>query len=239
MGNSAQGTGYGCELPAMVELWRSVWRAQPDAVFGVATLAAGGSEGNGQHMAGMRWSETSNFGTLPSPAMPNSFVAQVYDLGDPWAAKEKGWSGGDPMNCSLPDPATEKYGVNCTRWNSSNWSAGMQPYADLIRTNSPSGNPGVNFMGGIHPRLKRPVGHRLAVAAASLMHEKTPLTGPTIAGCQLSGSTIADRQLTLKFNLTLLGDDTVQVQNFVNADGSDANNMSTWAGTGAINAVSL
>ena len=33
------------------------------------------------HMAGMRWSETANFGTLPAPAMPLSFVAQVYDLG--------------------------------------------------------------------------------------------------------------------------------------------------------------
>lgn len=152
MGNSAKGTGYGCELPAMVEFWRSIWRAKSDALFGVATLAAGGSEGNGQHMAGMRWSETSNFGTLPSPAMPNSFVAQVYDLGDPWAAKEKGWSGGDVMNCSLPNPATGKYGVNCTKWDTTKWSAGMQPYADLIRKNNPSGNPGVNFMGGIqHP----------------------------------------------------------------------------------------
>ena len=53
-------------------------------LFGVATLAAGGSEGNGQHMAGMRWSQTANYGTLPSPGLPNSFVAQVYDLGDPW-----------------------------------------------------------------------------------------------------------------------------------------------------------
>ena len=32
----------------------------------------------------MRWSQTSNFGTLPSPAMPNSFLAHAYDLGDPW-----------------------------------------------------------------------------------------------------------------------------------------------------------
>ena len=60
MGNSATGVGYGCELPTMVDEWRSVWDAEPDALFGVATLAAGGSEGNGQHMAGMRWSETAN-----------------------------------------------------------------------------------------------------------------------------------------------------------------------------------
>jgi hypothetical protein len=56
-----------------------------------------------------------------------------YDLGDPWAAKEKGWSGGDQWNCSLPDPATGKYGPNCTKWDPSSWSAGMLPYAPLIR----------------------------------------------------------------------------------------------------------
>ena len=80
--------------------------------------------------------------------MPHSFLAQVYDLGDPWAAKEKGWSGGDPYNCSLPDPATGKYGPNCTKWDPETWSAGMQPYATLIRANDPSGLPGINFMGG-------------------------------------------------------------------------------------------
>ena len=72
--------------------------------------------------------------------------------GDPWAAQEKGWSGGDTMNCSLPNPATGKYGPNCTAWDTSKWLPGMQPYAALIRANNPSGNPGVNFMGGIHPR---------------------------------------------------------------------------------------
>ena len=45
-------------------------------------------------MGGMRWSQTANYGVLPNPRMPNSFLAQVYDLGDPWAAKEKGWTGG-------------------------------------------------------------------------------------------------------------------------------------------------
>eukprot|EP00661_Eupelagonemidae_sp_cell13_P010654 gene10654-biopygen7784 len=32
------------------------------------TPCAGGSEGNGQHMAWMRWSQTANFGSLPAPA---------------------------------------------------------------------------------------------------------------------------------------------------------------------------
>ena len=82
MGNSKDGTGYGCSLPAMINSWRKAWTGGSsgenddgdDAVaaeesqqrlFGVATLAAGGSEGNGIHMAGMRWSQTANFGAFP------------------------------------------------------------------------------------------------------------------------------------------------------------------------------
>ena len=47
------------QLPAMVADWRAVWSATPGttdplAPFGVATLAAGGSEGNAGHMAAMR-----------------------------------------------------------------------------------------------------------------------------------------------------------------------------------------
>ncbi len=80
MGNSKDGTGYGCSLPAMIDLWRSAWTgASSDALFGIATLAAGGSEGPGWHMSGMRWSETANYGHWDNPAMPNSFGAQVYD----------------------------------------------------------------------------------------------------------------------------------------------------------------
>ena len=45
VGSSLDGTGYGCELPAMVADWRAVWSAIPGttdplAPFGVATLAA-------------------------------------------------------------------------------------------------------------------------------------------------------------------------------------------------------
>lgn len=247
MGNYLDGTGYGCELPTLVSFWRSIWRAQPDALFGVATLAAGGSEGNGQHMAGMRWSQTANYGLLPNKAMPHSFLAQVYDLGDPWAAKEKGWSGGDQYNCSLPNPATGKYGPNCTKWDPSTWSPGMQPYAALVRANNPSGNPGVNFMGGIHPRLKRPVGHRLAVAAAALLHSADPsnpepLTGPTIAGCSVTGGggggggggvgggVGSTPTLTLQFDKKLLGNDDVSVQPF-------ETNMSLWNGVDSLTAM--
>ena len=94
----------------------------------------------------------------------------------------------------------------------------MQPYAPLIRRNAPSGVPGTNFMGGIHPRLKRPVGRRLAVAAAALLHPKgghaaIPLSGPTLSGCRFEATgppSSSGATMTLQFNATLLGDDEVQ-----------------------------
>lgn len=111
-------------------------------------------------------------------------------------------------------------------------------------------------MGGIHPRLKRPVGRRLAVAAASIMHQRAnsnedgtemttntigvPFTGPTIAGCTYSSgrrsntgyrraehSDIATPSLTLHFNQTLLAGDTLMVQDF-------NTNMSTWSGVDSL-----
>ena len=90
VGNVLNGSGYGCELPAMVADWRSVWSATsgttaPLAPFGIATLAAGGSEGHSGAMAAMRWSQTANYGHFDNPALPATFGAQLYDLGDPWA----------------------------------------------------------------------------------------------------------------------------------------------------------
>jgi len=287
MGNSQDGTGYGCSLPAMVKSWRSVWRAPENALFGVATLAAGGSEGAGQHMGGMRWSQTANYGSWPNPAMPHSFGAQVYDLGDPWShlgdgnprmtnqttgnvvvpevlkccfSPQPNASGQttpngcpnstskdpsmhkscpDPLNCSLPDPSTGKYGSSCLPWADLTWGAKLKPFAPLIRANSPSGVPGVNFMGGIHPRLKRPVGYRLAHAAAMQLKQQElgaksggggggsstaasgAITGPTISGCAHAAGTDA---VTLTFNASLLGGEGLLLRPF------DANETGCWLG---------
>ena len=85
VGNSVDGTGYGCELPAMVASWRKIWSStsgttDPMAPFGIATLAAGGSEGNNGHIANMRWSEQANYGVWDNPALPNTFGAQISML---------------------------------------------------------------------------------------------------------------------------------------------------------------
>ena len=59
------------------------------------------------------------------------------------------------------------------------------------------------YMGpGIHPRLKKPFGQRLAASAlVSIYGWPGPATGPTLSGCAVDA---ASQQLTLKFNATLL-----------------------------------
>ena len=69
----------------MIEAWRGYWSATPgttdrQAAFGIVTLAAGGSEGHPQNMAGMRWSQSANYGDVPNPAMPNVFLAHGADI---------------------------------------------------------------------------------------------------------------------------------------------------------------
>ena len=51
-------------------------------IFGLSSricahrLASSGSEG-GPNMGAMRYAQTANYGVLPNPSMPNTFVAQV------------------------------------------------------------------------------------------------------------------------------------------------------------------
>lgn len=52
------------------------------------------------------------------------------------------------------------------------------------------------YIGPIHPRDKKPVGDRLAAAAASIAYGlQGPFTGPTLAGCQM-----AHGKITVQFN---------------------------------------
>jgi hypothetical protein len=65
-GSSLRGVGYGCLLPALVREWRRVWSAEPGttaplAPFGVVSIAPGGSEGAGYHLAAFRWSQTGGY----------------------------------------------------------------------------------------------------------------------------------------------------------------------------------
>ena len=64
--------------------WRAAWSKVPNttdplAPFGVVTLASSGSEG-GPNFGTMRIAQTMSYGVLPTPTMPNTFVAQVRVL---------------------------------------------------------------------------------------------------------------------------------------------------------------
>ena len=197
-GNSVAKTGYGCQMPAMIDLWRAAWSAEkgttdPNAPFGLVVLPGSGSEG-GPNMGAMNWAQTANYGVTPNPAMPNVFSAQAYDLNDPWGDK----------SC---------YGMQCC-WNNYNATActsaltkkGFKPtdcvnYCSILQ--------GTNvYMGGIHPRIKKPVGYRLAAAAiATVYNVSGAYTGPTIAGCDVSGA-----KLTVKMDPTLLAGGSVTIQ---------------------------
>lgn len=215
MGSSATNVGYGCALPKMIAKYRARWSSTPGTTdplvpFGIVTLAAGTSEGNGKNMAGMRFSQSCNYGVLPNSACPNTFLAQAFDISDPWESFDC-----DGQHCSLPDPKTGAYGPNCiSPWTDlSKWDPIMLPLAAMIRNDSTP-----SYMGGIHPRIKPPVGVRLAQAFLNGIRGdgSKAATGPTISSCTTSSNSI-----TVRYNSTLLRNERVTVSSF-NTD------MSTW-----------
>ena len=56
-----------------------------------------------QNMGAMRWAQTANAGVLPSDELPNTFLAQAYDLDDPWGpAMGNCFAGRDTWACCEP-----------------------------------------------------------------------------------------------------------------------------------------
>lgn len=191
-GNQLRHSGYACLMPTLVSQWRSIWSAtsgtDPMAPFGLVTLAPSGTEG-GSDIGTMRWAQTGNYGTLPNPVMPNTFIAQAFDLNDQWSND----SCYGKVHCpSLPENASNPWGQcagYCESVAVTNW-----------------------YMGPIHPRDKKPVGLRLAQAASVIAYaNKGWSNGPTLSGCSM-----ADNKITVKFNMTMLSEggsvDKVKVQ---------------------------
>ena len=166
---------------------------------------------------------------LPNPIMPNTFLAQAFDLDDPWGDKTcYGYSCCDPyegpnmenciaLHCNVPN-STVAGGAACLKarcaqpFNSTNCvnnlqKMGLPPTGCDDYCAALHGTP--VYMGGIHPRLKRPVGERLAIAAYNQVYGGSgAATGPTIAGCTADG---ADK-LTITFDLQLMGSSKLVVQ---------------------------
>ena len=105
----------------------------------------------------MRWSQTGNYGVLPNAALPNTFLAHAYDLGDPWlenpsctqwkCCKEYGAQYWNATSC----------GVHFGNSSASGAAECAAACEGILNT--------TYYMGPIHPRIKKPVGERLAAAA--------------------------------------------------------------------------
>lgn len=136
---------------------------------------------------GLRVAQTGGYGHMPNPALPNTFLGQAFDHGEPctcdrnaqppngcWANKQcYGWS--------------KPFSLNRT-WNYQN--------------------------SGIHPRVKETVGKRLARAAYGLSRSHAPRPQPTpkLSGCRLERAAGAAAQLVLLFDTALLGGESVDLQ---------------------------
>jgi len=240
-GNSAANVGYGCLQRALVKGWRAAWSStepgttDPNAPFGIVTLASSGSEG-GPHMGAMRQAQTASYGVLPGPqgsGMENTFFAQAYDLDDEWGGP--GWAhlachhNNEGKPCSAPpyhQPCLtlqccpvggHQPGVNTTTCNAT--------FAKLCTNacNAAASTP--QYMGGIHPRSKKQVGDRLGTAAFNTVYGgKGSFTGPTLSSCSITsdeggsggdsggdGGGGGGSSLIIQFNTALLAGDTLML----------------------------
>eukprot|EP01060_Flectonema_neradi_P022565 TRINITY_DN30805_c0_g1_i1.p1 TRINITY_DN30805_c0_g1~~TRINITY_DN30805_c0_g1_i1.p1 ORF type:complete len:736 (+),score=147.42 TRINITY_DN30805_c0_g1_i1:123-2330(+) len=201
-GNTKNHSGYGCEQVSLVNSWRKIWgessSTNATAPFGIVCLAPDSSEGGGKSLANFRWSQTGNYGVVPNPLLENAFMALAFDLADPWTHNTRT----DSVNCSHPNPATGKYNPKCI-WDPSSWDQQLQVMAPSVRKNDAP-----VYMGSIHPRIKLPVGRRLATAAYNLYYGGSGLrASPAISGCSVNGDKI-------NINFSLLGEDTILVRDF-------------------------
>ena len=90
-GSSLSNRGYSCMLPLMIRHFRNMWSVTPGTTdpllpFFIVALHDGGEEGWGGNMGAMRYAQTAGYGTLPNPLMPNTFLVEAHDAGDPWGA---------------------------------------------------------------------------------------------------------------------------------------------------------
>jgi len=207
-GSAAENVGYSCKQRELVKGWRAIWSqtegtTDPHAPFGLVTLASSGSEG-GPNMGAMRLAQTAGYGVLPNDALPNSFFAQAGDLEDAW-----GPAAGPCFSAFTNQWGCCDKGMYHANRSSETCIAGTKGKPEICDP-ACAAAAGTPTEGGIHPRSKREVGERLAVAAYNSVYGGTDaVTGPTLSSC-----TIDSTALTIDFNVTLLGGEHVRLNNF-------------------------
>ena len=87
-----------CTFPAMIADWRTKWahftqdQTDPLFPFGFVMLSTwfdkynftcGNNPPDSCPVAAVRWGQTANYGFVPNPVMPNTFMSVAVDWGDP------------------------------------------------------------------------------------------------------------------------------------------------------------
>jgi len=186
-GNSANSAGYGCLMPKMIEVWRREWSAEPGTTDPLAPFGLVGiSTADSEGAADLASFRWSQQANFG--VVPNPLMPNVF--------MARAYDLADPWGAC---------------GNTASGKCAACDTADPLRDcRTPF------YMGpGIHPRLKKPVGQRLAVGAmATAYGSGQALTGPTISGCTYSGtdSNVNGATLTVRFNATLLRGARLTVQ---------------------------
>eukprot|EP00301_Raphidiophrys_heterophryoidea_P026486 c915_g1_i1.p1 GENE.c915_g1_i1~~c915_g1_i1.p1 ORF type:complete len:574 (+),score=149.16 c915_g1_i1:43-1722(+) len=85
-GNEDNALKYNCTFPAMIADWRKSWASGTSGItndsfpFGFVQLSTQAADDT--FFAAVRWAQTASVGYVPNPAMPNTFMAVTFDLGD-------------------------------------------------------------------------------------------------------------------------------------------------------------
>ena len=141
---------------------------------------------------------------LPNEAIPNSFFAQAGDLEDVWGPAVGPCFAGFSTQWNCCDKG--QYQANRSSATCMAGTHGQPQICDPACA-AAAGTP---TEGGIHPRSKRPVGERLATAAFNTVYGGDGAnTGPTLAGCTLTATSI-----TILFNTTLLAGEKVALHTY-------------------------
>ena len=194
-------SGYACLLPSLDDSWRRAFSegSGTDLRFPIGVVSLHGWCGEEEayctldpatrtdRTAEIRWAQTADWGFLPNPRLPYTFVAMAYDQPDPRNGTHGFWNASSgSINKSVPYPLT------CV--------AGKEVCP------MPAGLMG----GNIHPRNKLLLGDRIARAAKAVAYgdDKVAFTGPVVQACESSSG----GKLTLRFDATLLRGEALRVK---------------------------